>query len=408
MPNDGTNETGMRPTPDALVSAHLDKLGVGRDEVPGGDQEPVGAPVVPQPPPRAPGERAAPAYDIASVASAAIGEPVDLGEAVAPAAEEPAGAAEPATPDPDADMPPEARTDPRKRDKWAALKRELAQAQALAEERAKKLKDKDAEFERERTELQSKISKYDAEIAKLDLSRSPAFRAKYVEPIAAVSRRTVQLLTEAGNSEEEAQGLLNRLVKAKSMNEVQELVEGQPPVVQGAVAQSYVELKDLVARHNAALEDAKTTKPALDSELKQVQEAERIREAHELSEAALEVLGAPVDKGGEGSFLFFDQPAVTGWNEKRQEMVSSAKAILRDGDMNVLARAALEYVAAPVYRDIIRELTKKLQDAQRGIAARRAASPGQRGGGAAVFTPAPAAKPVRETLEQALAGVGED
>ena len=262
-----------------------------------------------------------------------------------PAADGPlAGAPDPEPPAGIPD-PPEIAKDPKAHSAWTVLKR----TNKTLEQQITQLKSEveQAKKNPEIETLRQQVTAAEERIGKLDLTQSRAFQEQYVAPARAVASRAVQMVMRAtGRSQEEATDLVKQATApGLSQEQLQDLMGGEPPSVQGVLLQTSVELGEIVQRRDAALSDWRATHDKLQVDSERTVTATQMKKIAESTAEAAEALAAQ-----EGSWLFDKHDTDSNWNDQRDRLVSAARAVLRDGKPEELAKYVLEGVAAAVYR----------------------------------------------------------
>ena len=354
-----------------FISQSLGDLGVSNEPVPQPPaaqapavQAPVAAPApvaAAAPPPVAAPVVAPPATPMTSLAGlAAAALAANAGEPLPPTGEPPADAGE--------EIPPEAAGSDRSRNAWTRIKRENRELAAKLAEREAALKTGSTELTEKVTRLTEQLAEYEDKIGRLDLTQSKTFRDKYEAPIAALRNKSSQVLMRfTGRTAEEAASVI-KSIESAPMEDVRQMLAEEPAAVQGALLQNLIEAQEYLSVRDRAVEDWRNTKVAGEAGKTKDEEAEIIRQSIASTNDALKKLAATPEDGGEGSWIYQDQPENPEWQDQKTKLQSMARTALRD--RTDIPKLVLEGVAAPVYRKLAEQLYAQVTELQRAVDSR--------------------------------------
>jgi len=253
-------------------------------------------------------------------------------------------------PPPEADEgePAETKTDPKARSAWTNIKRENKDLKSEVKELKVQLESKASEEPPEKlqvVELQQQIDQYEEKLGQLDVAQSRSFKSRYDQPISEQITKGLQLLVRAGQEEGDARALLSQVLKpGLAIQGMQELMDGLPTVVQGAITNIAMEVQDTQAKRAAAIQQWKQTKAGL-------QEEERRLNMADLSKTVSKDVDVAVDQlVAEQSWLFAKSERDPKWNTHRESLMNAAKHVLAEGNSGELVKYVLEGLAAAKYR----------------------------------------------------------
>jgi hypothetical protein len=280
-----------------------------------------------------------------------------------------------------ADAPDSVARDPKQKSTWAKIKQHEKQLQAQlrkAEEEKKALQeyreraDKAAE---EAVAYQKRLEEAENRIARLDLTQSSEFQGRYDNPIKALYSKSMRLLKTAVETPDEAQALLGKVFNpAITPQQLQESVQDLPLPIQGVLIQNSVDLQELVATRNAAIDDWKNTRKLVNATGGQRSVIEQAKEVHEaVSKAVPELVS-------EGSWFFTEDPDNADWNNNRNDTIASAKVVLKEGRPEEVAKLVLKGMAADMYQKWGESEHHRAQKLEAELKRRFGAAPGLGGG----------------------------
>ena len=114
------------------------------------------------------------------------------------------------------------------------------------------------------TSAENRNKELEEQIGKLDLEQSPAFRAKYDDPITQKQADLADELVKSGVPAETAGQLAGQIITATDINAVQELVAQLAPAAQGIAMIRYNEADALFAQRDQALTEWRQTRTGLE------------------------------------------------------------------------------------------------------------------------------------------------
>lgn len=346
-------------------------------------------PLNPDPGAPAPAAPAAPAAT-AATAAPAVAKPFDIQgmlKAATPGAPTPPAPAEPEV----EYTPPEAREEGAARNAWTKTKAENKALRASDAQKAAKIAELETKLAAQPavdpkvvTELETakqQILDYENQIGQIEITRSKAFKQKYDAKIQNLRAKAVDdVATLSERSKEDAVAMMQALEQAPTIADAKEMLSGEGQAVQGAALLALVEIQRELKVREAAIADWRNTKPAVETELDRETTGERLKTIVDQTSAALQVLAKPPEEQGEGSWLLMDQPDDVEWTARRQGILSTARAELRDGKN--IPKLVLEGVAARYYREFGEAQYARAQELEAHLARRNRATPRVDGGDA--------------------------
>lgn len=174
---------------------------------------------------------------------------------------------------------------------WAALRAQSKANRKAAEDAQRKyneLVESTKSFQNEKTEFASRlnekdqrISQLEDEIGKMDLSRSPAFRAKYDAKLDASHAQIMDVLERNGVGKDDAFGLARDIIVADP-KDIPGMVERLPTYAQGEIMVFANQAASVFAERNRELDDWRNAQAGLDAAAEReggVQTAQHIQQA---------------------------------------------------------------------------------------------------------------------------------
>jgi len=302
--------------------------------------------------------------------------------------------------------PTEVATDPKAKNAWTKKNQRISELERAIRDRDAQLattmreleeaKKPDPRMSEEVERLRTQVAELEGRLGRTDLEQSPAFRSKYDDRIDDIRGESLKLMRQLvpGRQTEVAAQLLARVEQAESLAEAQGLLESEPPAVQGFVLHNLARIREIQQQRDAALQDWKTTKPAVEESFRRKQEEGRLRTVIESTSAALEELAKP---DGENSWIFSSRPEDRDWGSRQQKLLASARAILRDNDAGEIAKMVLEGVACKLYRQWGESCYNKMVEMQAALDRRQRFSQTATAPGAPAPAPRPAQAPAPKT-----------
>jgi hypothetical protein len=312
--------------------------------------------------------------------------------------------AEPAISEGDEDLegaPPEALKEGAPRNAWTLIKRETKQQKAeiarltaeLTAAKAQSAPQADPKTVAELETLRQQVADYETQIGQIEITRSKSFQERYDSPVLrarAKAARDLSTLTE--QPVEETMKIVQQLEQVGSMAEAKQMLSGEAPEVRAAALLALTEIREAMDTRSKAIEDWRNTQPLLETEADRMNESEKLRQVVDATSEAVKVLARPPEEQGEGSWIYMDVPDDPEWATRRQDLVRSARAVLRDAGVvpsPELARVVMEGVAARVYRDFGQKQFQRAQELQAALDRRNRAMPRLNGGDPGDRTPTP-------------------
>ena len=217
-------------------------------------------------------------------------------------------------------------------------------AEQLAEIR-KQLEARDAEAKR-----------LEAEIAKIDLSRSPEFRKRYDDRLNQLGRRMVDALAAEGVPAEEASRLVRGLVAERRPSARESALDEAAPSLKGTLLAFLTQFDETAQERQTALDKAKETAAAIgeaESRARLAAMAGQVDSAADKAVAEAVALGSPYYKEVAGN----DE-----WNAAIKERVQTLKGLLLSQDPEKLAPFVAEGITAADTRRRYAELFKRFKE----------------------------------------------
>lgn len=397
---------------DAQISNDVGNFLASRPLNPNPPAQPPAQPVVPTvaslTPPELRAPTPAPAAPAAPVIPAApAGLSPDLLRAAAPsaAAAAAAGEAAPAEPgeatpagDGDGDLlagaPPEALQAGAPQNAWTKIKRETKQQKleiarltaelTAAKAQAQATPQTDPKVTQELEVLRKQVADYENEIGRIEITRSKSFQDRYDAPVLrarAKAARNLSTLTD--QPVEETLKVVQQLEQAGSLAEAKQMLSGESPDVRAAALLALTEIREAAEVRAKAIEDWRNTQPLIETEADRASEGELLRQVVDSTAEAVKVLSRPPEEQGKGSWIYMDVADDVEWAARKQGLLSSARAILRDAGVvptPELTEVVLEGVAARVYRDFGQQQFQRAQELQAALDRRNRAMPRLNGG----------------------------
>lgn len=272
----------------------------------------------------------------------------------APPAEAPVGAPDPMDL---IEAPAEVSTDAKARNAWAALKHEAKQYRTEARELKPKVVELETKLRALETAqpvatdevqaLKAKVTEYEDKLGKLDITQSPAFQSRYIEPLQQKYGQMVSLLQRAGQEAPAAQALAEKIVGAGGdLNVIQNLMaEFDLSIpVQATVIQQADTLVEMVRQRDTAVQHWRETHAALADTSTREQTIQN-------TQAVVEHVDKAVQKLTEsGNWLLTETPTNVAWNKQRDELVNASRVVLREGRPEEIAQYVLAGMTADKYR----------------------------------------------------------
>ena len=187
---------------------------------------------------------------------------------------------------------------------------------------------------------ETEAKKLSDELARLDLSRSPAFRKQYDDKLNQLGAKMVQTLTSEGVAQDEAANLVRALVAEKKPSAREYALNEAAPSLKGTVLALLTQFDDAVQARNLALEKARETAAAIDeaeSRGRLAALAGKVDSVAEKAAADAAALGSPFYKRVQ------DNQA---WNEGVDGRIATLKGLLLSGDVEKLAPYVAEGLTA--------------------------------------------------------------
>lgn len=295
--------------------------------------------------------------------------------------------------DPDAPKEVQAK-DPKAVNAWTKIKRREKELERMLAEKEAALaeagKAKPPELE-ELAALKKQVDEYEEKIGKLSIVESKAFKDRYDTKLNQnFSRGVGILMKQAGKAQEDAVRIMRELVKpGVTQDQFQDLLGDLVPAVQGMVGQTVYDFHDTVSQREQAINEWKSTRAALEEGDQRASMADLSKLLVEGTDAAAKQLAS------EQSWLYIESKEDPKWNQQREQLVSAARHILREGKQDEIVKYVMEGVAAARYRSFAEAESRRADKLQDELSRRLGVRP--KVGGAADVQSAPAAKPAGST-----------
>jgi hypothetical protein len=253
-------------------------------------------------------------------------------------------ATEPATTEPDLPSPGDEEIPAAARpviERYAFQAREERRQRKEMEQKLAELKDGGEETKA----MRAKVQELENELGRLDLSRSPAFRAQYGAPVEQAEQQAMALLTRAGVPEADAKAALSKVFSVSDLRQREmafdDVEADVTPGMIGAVIQLSVQRDEALEKMNRALEDWKTSRAAVQEREVQEQQARGAKEAQELLTHALEAAGKS------GNPYFTRHEGRQDWNEVVDHFEDATLGILKANDAKEIATLVAQGLTVP-------------------------------------------------------------
>jgi uncharacterized protein YlxW (UPF0749 family) len=280
---------------------------------------------------------------------------------------------------------PEDRMTPKAKNAWSkvkAEKKELAQKVKDLETRLQQAeKNKPPEMD-QLLQLQRRIDEYEDRIGQLDITQTRAFKDRYEAPKEQLRRRGMSVLLRAGNTQEQASGLVDMVLSAATQTEIEQVIADQPVAVQGALFTLSAEAADLEAQKSEAIRNWKDTRALLETQ----ETRDKVIQLAENIETATKAAVAKAVQ--EGNWMFADVPGNAKWNQGVAERTRIVKGIMRSAKPEELVKWVVEGVTASTLRTAYLTERQRAEKFKAELAKRDAMSPRLGGGGDGAVAPA--------------------
>ena len=198
------------------------------------------------------------------------------------------------------------------------------------------------------TSAENRNKELEEQIGKLDLEQSPAFRAKYDDPITQKQTDLANELVKSGVPAETAGQLAGQVITAKDINAVQELVAQLAPAAQGIAMIRFNEADALFAQRDQALTEWRQTRTGLEQVAAREGIIDDAQHRLDLSTYGLERVSAIVPQN------LWNDPDFVAYRGEQEEKV---KAWYGQASEEQIAAAAVEgALVAPYAYQIIQQL----------------------------------------------------
>jgi len=295
-------------------------------------------------------------------------------------------------------------SNPKARSAWAIIKKELKESKELLEREAaerkrlsEELKVAKAQKPPDMTELaalKTQVEDYEAQLARVSLEHSRAFKARYDEPLKTKKNWAATVLEKNVKLDKEAAVKLAEQLSNpnNTTDDIQNLLGEFPPVVQSTLATYAFDAIDLQNQRKQAISDWRATQSVLADQDQRLSAAE-------LSKVIVEGTSQAVDRlGREQSWIFLESQGNAEWNKQRDSIIGAARHILREARPEEVTKYVLEGVAAARYRSMAEAEHQRANALQAELAGYISLRPGV-GGGAVVEDPTPPpAAPVKKPV----------
>lgn len=239
----------------------------------------------------------------------------------------------------------------------------------------------------------AEAKRLEAEIAKIDLSRSPEFRKRYDDRLNQLGRRMVDALAAEGVPAEEASRLVRGLVAERRPSARESALDEAAPSLKGTLLAFLTQFDETAQERQTALDKAKETAAAIgeaESRARLAAMAGQVDSAADKAVAEAIALGSPYYKEVAGN---------DDWNAAIKERVQTLKGLLLSQDPEKLAPFVAEGITAADTRRRYAELFKRFKELEAEHAKVIGSSPPfGRVLPAAGEAPAPARKPLNMAL----------
>lgn len=252
--------------------------------------------------------------------------------------------------------PSEIKNNPKARNAWTQSKQERkalkAQAAALEAEKAELQKQLTAAkaspsvTPEEIEVLKAEKTQLEERVGKLDISQSAVFRQQYDLPINELFNKSLSALVHAGKSQEAAKQLLQRLIRpGTDAATIQEMLQGEPPMLQGMLYQNALQAAELQKRRTTAITDWRSTRAQLQEEEQRQAQASFAQQMETHVSTGVDALRT------EGSWLYKESAVDQKWNATIAQRLDVVKGILKTATPEVVAKYVADGVAAKTYRE---------------------------------------------------------
>lgn len=200
-------------------------------------------------------------------------------------------------------------------------------------------------------DMQKQIKEYEDRIGQLDITQSKAFKTRFDLPISQTVKQGEALLARSGMSPEQAQTLVQQLIKAPDAHTASELIADQPVPVQGALYTIATNVSRMIGEREDAIANWRETQAAqseTDVRDQEISLAQNIEQ--DTSEAVQQALE-------EGNFMYTKNGTMPKeWNEAVDQRITAVKGILRNSKPAELVKWVVEGLTA---RDLRAMLSKE-------------------------------------------------